>query len=59
MIYKSYDEIEKMTSNEIKLEMLKIWHDIDFNPMTPEERYEVKEQLKKYRSILKERNYNY
>ena len=48
-----------MYSDDIRLEMLQIWHDIDFNKLTEEETEQVKEQLKLYRDILTERNYEY
>ena len=56
---KTYDEICQMYSDDIRLEMLQIWHDIDFNKLTEEETEQVKEQLKLYRDILTERNYEY
>ena len=59
MIWKTYDEIQKMPTEEIRCEMLQIWHDIDFNNFTEEEEKAVTEQLKIYKDTLRRRHYNF
>lgn len=56
-VKKSYEEICKMSPDEIRAEMLKIWHDIDFNNMTEEESDDAVKQLKLYKEIYSERQY--
>ena len=48
-----------MNTEDIKLEMLQIWHEVDFNILTEEEIETVKLQLKLYREILMDRHYNF
>ena len=59
MIYKTLDEIKGMCTEDIRLEMLQIWHDVDFTPMDVEEQERVKQQLMLYREVLHERHYDY
>lgn len=56
---RKYEDIVKMDTEEIKLEMLQIWHEVDFNILTEEETEIVKLQLKLYREILMDRHYNF
>lgn len=56
---RKYEDIVKMNTEDIKLEMLQIWHEVDFNILTEEETETVKLQLKLYREILMDRHYNF
>lgn len=56
---RKYEDIVKMDTEDIKLEMLQIWHEVDFNILTEEETETVKLQLKLYREILMDRHYNF
>lgn len=56
---RKYEDIVKMDTEDIKLEMLRIWHEVDFNILTEEETEIVKLQLKLYREILIDRHYNF
>lgn len=56
---RKYEDIVKMNTEDIKLEMLQIWHEVDFNILTEEETEIVKLQLKLYREILIDRHYNF
>ena len=56
---RKYEDIVKMDTEDIKLEMLQIWHEVDFNILTEEEIETVKLQLKLYREILMDRHYNF
>lgn len=56
---RKYEDIVKMNTEDIKLEMLQIWHEVDFNILTEEETEIVKLQLKLYREILMDRHYNF
>lgn len=56
---RKYEDIVKMNTEDIKLEMLQIWHEVDFNILTEEETETVKLQLKLYREILIDRHYNF
>lgn len=56
---RKYEDIVKMDTEDIKLEMLQIWHEVDFNILTEEETEIVKLQLKLYREILMDRHYNF
>lgn len=56
---RKYEDIVKMNTEDIKLEMLQIWHEVDFNILTEEETDTVKLQLKLYREILMDRHYNF
>lgn len=56
---RKYEDIVKMNTEDIKLEMLQIWHEVDFNILTEEEIETVKLQLKLYREILMDRHYNF
>ena len=56
---RKYEDIVKMDTEDIKLEMLQIWHEVDFNILTEEETETVKLQLKLYREILIDRHYNF
>lgn len=56
---RKYEDIVKMDTEDIKLEMLQIWHEVDFNILTEEETEIVKLQLKLYREILIDRHYNF
>lgn len=59
MVLKDYDEVIDMSSEEIRLEMLQMWHEVDFNILTKEESDKVDAQLKLYRDVLRERHYQY
>lgn len=56
---KTIDEIEKMSSEEVRAEMLEIWHDLDFNNMTKEESEKAIEQLRLYKEVCSRRQYEY
>lgn len=58
MIFKSYEELEQMSKEDIKLEMLELWHNVDFNILTEEEDKKVMEQLKMCRDIISGRHNN-
>jgi len=54
---KSIEEINKMSPDEIRAEMLQIWHELDFNLMTEEESELAIKQLKLYKEVYSERQY--
>ena len=58
-MFRNYDEVIAMDSESIRLAMLELWHDIDYNVLTEEEAKEVDEQLRLYRDVLRERQYQY
>ena len=58
IVFKSYEELERMSKEEIKLEMLELWHYSDFANMTEEEELKVMEQLRMCRDIISERHNN-
>mgnify|MGYP001114099238 CR=1 FL=1 len=58
IVFKSYEELERMSKEEIKLEMLELWHYSDFANMTEEEDLKVMEQLRMCRDIISERHNN-
>ena len=57
--WKSVHDIESMDTDDIRCEMLKIWHDIDFNILSDEEQSIAIEHLKMYKEVLQERHYEY
>ena len=54
---KSYEEICKMSPDDIRAEMLQIWHDLDFNNMSEEESDMTIKQLKIYKEVYSQRQY--
>ena len=54
---KSYDEMCQMSPDEIRAEMLQIWHDIDFNNMTEEESEDAIELLRLYKEVYTTKQY--
>lgn len=58
IFFKSYEELKRMSKEEIKLEMLELWHYSDFANMTEEEELKVMEQLRMCRDIISERHNN-
>lgn len=54
---KSFEDIEKMYSEDIRCEMLQIWHELDFNQLSEEEKELAIKTLKMYNEILRERHY--
>lgn len=56
---KNYDDVAKMCSEDIRCAMLQLWHDVDYNILTDGESRMVDEQLRVYRDVLRERNYQY
>ena len=54
---KSYEEICKMSPDDIRAEMLQIWHDLDFNNMSEEESDMAIKQLKIYKEVYSQRQY--
>ena len=46
-----------MSTDDIRLKMLKLWHEVDFNILTQEEKDAVKDKLKEYRDVLQKRQY--
>ena len=58
-MFRNYDEVIAMDSESIRLAMLELWHDVDYNILTEEEAKEVDEQLMLYRDVLRERQYQY
>ena len=57
IIMKSFEDIEKMYSEDIRCEMLQIWHELDFNQLSEEEKELAIKTLKMYNEILRERHY--
>lgn len=54
---KSYEEIYLMSPDEIRREMLQIWHELDFNLLTEEESKEAIDNLKMYKEVYTLRQY--
>ena len=54
---KSYEEICFMSPDEIRSEMLQIWHELDFNLLTDEESKEAIDNLKMYKEVYTLRQY--
>lgn len=54
---KSYEEIYQMSPEDIRSEMLRIWHELDFNILTEEESEIAIKQLKLYKEIYTEKHY--
>ena len=54
---KSYEEIYQMSPDEIRSEMLRIWHELDFNLLTEEESKQAIDNLKMYKEVYTDRQY--
>lgn len=59
MKFKNERELQDMSSDEIRLEMLNLWHEVDFNNLSEEESNDAIDALKVYRDVLHERQYEY
>ena len=58
MQFKTFEELQNMNSDDVKLEMLKLWNKADFNTLSDEEEASIVEQLKMCREIIKSRHNN-
>ena len=56
---KESDEVELMHSEDIRFEMLELWHNMDYETLTDEESELAESQLRIYRDVLRRRNYEY
>ena len=56
---KDNDEVELMHSEDIRFEMLELWHNMDYETLTEEESELAENQLRIYRDVLRRRNYEY
>ena len=54
---KSYEEICLMSPDEIRSEMLRIWHELDFKLLTEEESKQAIDNLKMYKEVYTLRQY--